>query len=186
MIFLGVDPSLTATGLALVGQGRVIRTGRIQTKNKGHERVDQILFGIHSWVIEGYEQGAGDVVVGIEDMALGAKGAAVAQIFGLWHTITQKLHEWEVPYRVVPIGTLKKYVTGNGSAGKDEMVAATVRRFPGLDIINNNEVDALGLARVVSRIHGEPVDGKMPVANSATLGKVRWGDRPADFLARHP
>ena len=76
-------------------------------------------------------------------------------------------------------------MTGNGSAGNDEMVAATVRRFPDLDIVNNNDAEALGLARVIARLGGEPVDGKMPVANLTTIDKVRWGDRPADYLARH-
>lgn len=45
----------------------------------------------------------------------------------------------------VPTGTLKKFATGNGRAGKDAMVAAMRERWNLPDLTDDNEADALAL-----------------------------------------
>jgi len=46
-----------------------------------------------------------------------------------------------------PVGTLKKYATGSGKAGKEEMIRAAARFFPDARIIDDNHADALCLLR---------------------------------------
>ncbi|MFP5382262.1 MAG: hypothetical protein ACLGG4_08355, partial [Gammaproteobacteria bacterium] len=48
-----------------------------------------------------------------------------------------------VPYQGVPVGTIKKHVTGKGNASKDEMMAAM--RARGYLPTDDNEADALAL-----------------------------------------
>ena len=45
----------------------------------------------------------------------------------------------------VPTGTLKKFATGNGRAGKDAMVAAMCARWNLPNLTDDNEADALAL-----------------------------------------
>lgn len=166
---LGVDPSLTSTGLATVEGGRVLQVSRIRSKKKGHERIQEILGGIHEHLTPG-------TVVGIEGTAMGAKGASVVQIFGLWGIITHRLWEWKVPYYVVTPTARAKYATGSGSAGKDEVLAAVIRRHLDVQITGNDEADALTIAAMGARKIGHPVDGKVSAACQSTLEKVDWRD----------
>ena len=39
--------------------------------------------------------------------------------------------------------TLKKWATGKGNCGKPEMIAAARKRYPGIEIIDDNHADAL-------------------------------------------
>ena len=47
-----------------------------------------------------------------------------------------------------------KYATGRGNAPKDQVLAATIKRYPHLDIIDNNAADAVLLASAGLRVLG--------------------------------
>lgn len=49
----------------------------------------------------------------------------------------------QIPYRGVPVGTIKKHATGKGNANKDAMLAAV--RDWGYAPVDDNEADALAL-----------------------------------------
>lgn len=57
--------------------------------------------------------------------------------------LTAWCEQHNIPYQGVPVGTIKKNATGKGNAGKQEMIAAAIKRghAPGDD----NEADALAL-----------------------------------------
>ena len=46
-----------------------------------------------------------------------------------------------IPYAGIPVGTLKKYATGKGNAGKPAMIAAACAK--GWEPVDHNEADAL-------------------------------------------
>lgn len=54
--------------------------------------------------------------------------------------------ELSIPHNVYSPTTIKKIVTGNGRAKKDEMVSAIHRLFPESEIENNHVADAAGIA----------------------------------------
>ncbi|MBL8419793.1 MAG: hypothetical protein JNK92_04075 [Dechloromonas sp.] len=62
---------------------------------------------------------------------------------GFMGHLTAWCEQHNIPYQGVPVGTIKKHATGKGNAGKDEMIAAAIKRShaPGDD----NEADALAL-----------------------------------------
>lgn len=71
-------------------------------------------------------------------------GTDAAHIYGgLLATLTAWCEEHGVPYEGVPVGTIKKHVTGKGNADKAAMIAA-VRKL-GYEPIDDNEADAVAL-----------------------------------------
>lgn len=50
---------------------------------------------------------------------------------------------FKIPYRGVPVGTIKHHVTGKGNADKEAVIAAV--RALGFDPVDDNEADALAL-----------------------------------------
>jgi len=49
----------------------------------------------------------------------------------------------EIPYQGVPVGTIKKHITGKGNCGKQEVIEAIMHR--GHTPMDDNEADALAL-----------------------------------------
>lgn len=61
-----------------------------------------------------------------------------------------------------------KYATGNGNAGKDEVMLAASRRYADAPIRNNNEADAVVLAAMGARLAGMEVDS-VPKTHAVAL-----------------
>jgi crossover junction endodeoxyribonuclease RuvC len=157
---LGLDLSLTATGYCRDGE-----CGRIVTKLRGWERVACILQTVQDLA------GDADVVV-VEGYSFGSRGNTLFQIAELGGIVRFDLCRNGTPYVDVAPGTLKKYATGKGNAGKDEMIAAAIRRF-GFEGSDNNEADAFLLWCMASHAYGEPVATVTQVQAEA-LAKVDW------------
>lgn len=75
-------------------------------------------------------------------------GTDAAHIYGgMLATLTAWCEEKEIPYAGVPVGTIKKFITGKGNAGKAEVIAAV--GVLGYDVKDDNEADALALLLMV-------------------------------------
>jgi hypothetical protein len=71
-------------------------------------------------------------------------GTDAAHVYGgLMATLTAWCEENAIPYEGVPVGTIKKYITGKGNAGKD-LVTAAVSAL-GYKPVDDNEADAIAL-----------------------------------------
>jgi len=62
---------------------------------------------------------------------------------GFLATVTSWCEEHEVPYKGVPVGTIKRYATGRGNADKATMIEAI--RARGFLPADDNEADAIAL-----------------------------------------
>ena len=62
---------------------------------------------------------------------------------GFLGTLTRWCEQHELPYQGVPVGTIKRFVTGKGNADKATMIAAM--RARGFAPADDNEADALAL-----------------------------------------
>ncbi|PZR10417.1 MAG: hypothetical protein DI532_18235 [Azospirillum brasilense] len=71
-------------------------------------------------------------------------GTTAAHVYGgfLAH-LTAWCEGAGVPYQGVPVGTIKRFATGKGNAGKDAVIAAV--RARGFAPVDDNEADALAL-----------------------------------------
>jgi crossover junction endodeoxyribonuclease RuvC len=157
---LTLDLSLTATGWCLNGE-----SGVITSRQRGWDRVAaltqeifRMTFGVDLVVIEGY--------------AYGAKGQSVYQIAELGGIVRFWLYAHHLTTVEINPSTLKKFATGKGNAGKDQMIAAAIRRFyfRGTD---NNEADAYLLWCMAREAYGGPV-AKLPAQLAAVVHCLSW------------
>src|SRR3954447_2860174 len=62
---------------------------------------------------------------------------------GLLATLTSWCEQCSIPYQGVPVGTIKRHITGKGNADKPAVIAAI--RARGFSPIDDNEADALAI-----------------------------------------
>lgn len=182
MRVIGLDLSLTATGFALIEDATVtVRT--ITSKPRGDSLADRQA-RLHNLVadllINHMPTGPVDLVV-IEQPAFSRTTGHHHDRSGLWWLVVDAIWGWsESPLPVAEVSptTLKKYATGRGNAGKDEVLLAVARRFPDVDLRDNNQADALWLAAMGARRLGQPVDD-VPQHNQTAMAAVRWPEEVA-------
>lgn len=139
---MGIDPSLSATGLALPGETRVIRP-----KCKGAERLLTIRREIAGAVLQ-YEIDLA-VIEKIQFVQYVEASLGLAQAAGV---IQLTLYELGVPCIEMPTTSLKLFATGHGNANKAAMLSAARASFPLETFEDDNQADArwlLELGRVI-------------------------------------
>ena len=170
MRVIGIDPSLTATGIADADGGlrtitsrpddgtvadRARRIATITARLRPHRLTDA-----HLVVIEG--------------PAFSRQGQAGVHLrAGLWWRIVGLLHSAGVPVAEVTPTALKKYATGKGNADKASMRLALYKRA-GLDVPSDDEVDAWWLRQMGLAHLGVPDAVPLPQAHLSALDKVVW------------
>jgi crossover junction endodeoxyribonuclease RuvC len=171
---VGLDLSLTGTGVVIVDDADLVRTRLIETKGhradtlaQRHARLCTIRAAIHHLVPQR------TAMVLIEGPALGAMGGSMHDRSGLWWMITDLL--LDLGHKVVEVvpQARMRYATGKGSAKKDVVLAAAIKRYPHVEIIDNNIADAMVLAGMGRRAILHPIDD-MPQAHWLAMDKVRW------------
>jgi Holliday junction resolvasome RuvABC endonuclease subunit len=144
---VGIDPSLTSTGLAAIYEDGAATTDTIITKGRtaddlatrGH-RIRHIANTVLEWVVD-------DDLVVIESR-FGSAGAGALDLTGLWWEIVNRLQRRDIPVVTFAPTSRAKYITGNGKADKAAVAAVVARMFPDVAITCSDEADALALAMV--------------------------------------
>lgn len=160
---LGIDPSLTSTGLCGVDvtpEGAQHVSCRTVTSKPPPEKT----YRAASDRIDG-------IVTHIRVAARGAhlvviEGPSFASKFGQTHTrdwlwgriYDMCARELDKPVLVVSPTQRMKYATGRGNAQKDAVLAAAIKRWPDVDITGNDTADALILAAIGCRSLSLPID----------------------------
>lgn len=160
MNVLGLDLSLTSTGLAYVEGGTLIEVANIKSKgNRDATKSDVAsrLRGIAADVLD-YSFSA-DLVV-IEAPSFNSKFGLQHERAGLWWMVVEGLDSKGYPMVFVAPKQRAKYATGNGNAGKQEVFAAAVNRY-GASVTNDDIADAVILAAMGARLVGEPMPCEM-------------------------
>lgn len=169
---VGLDLSLTGTGIASIGDTTNVLT--LKSKGSATATLDERSQRLHNLAQDIIIRAVfGDTVV-IEQPAYGQTGGSHHDRSGLWWLVVDALMpEVDRLIEVTP-QTVKKYATGKGNASKDEVLAAVVRRYPDVEVSNNNEADALVLAAIGARLSGRPIESELPLSHIDALEKVRW------------
>ncbi|MDP4158202.1 MAG: crossover junction endodeoxyribonuclease RuvC [Bacillota bacterium] len=140
MIIIGIDPSLTSTGICVMSEhGQVIESQAIQPKNKGPERLAlfrqslvnliSLRSNVHAF-IEGYAFGANN-----QREALGELGGV----------LRLTLYDQNANMVIIQPTALKKFATGKGNADKIAMAVALEKQFQ-LEYPTSDQTDAFWLA----------------------------------------
>lgn len=149
MRVIGIDLSLTGTGFTVLEQdGKliadgVLKSGPTKTKVEELERLREIIRLLFLTIDETNAELA--VIEGLAFMA--HQTTAIMQLAGLNYLLRNALYERSIPFVIVAPSTLKKFVTGKGNSPKDIMMLETYKRW-GVSILDNNQCDAYGLARI--------------------------------------
>ena len=118
-------------------------------------------------------------------------GTDAAHVFGgLLATLTAWAETAGVPYQGVPVGTIKRHVTGRGNAPKPAMIAAACER--GFSPADDNEADALAIllwaietaGGVQGGASGSPRGATAEAAATWTGSSARAGRNRASWRCR--
>jgi crossover junction endodeoxyribonuclease RuvC len=167
---VGLDLSLTGTGVAIFDEGG-IRTGLITSKGKKVDTLAQRAARLTTLFEQITNLIPERALVVIEAPTPGSNGHQHDRS-GLWWMVVSYLRPFNVVVEIAP-GTVKKFATGNGAAGKDAMLAAAIRRYPSAEVNDNNVADAVHLMAMGARHLGHPQEADTAKIAEA-MAVPRW------------
>ena len=129
-MIVGIDPSLTGTGIVALRRDTVelVKTVKTEPNFSLIHRVSVICRGI----IDAIKETTPDLIV-IEGFSYGSKGRAVFEIAYLGWRIREELERFKeqdgIPWIEVPPAQLKKFATGKGTANKGVIMQQVYKRW---------------------------------------------------------
>ena len=139
---MGLDISLAGTGLSIWWQNPVI-VQTLKTTTADGDLVVRTDFVIRS-VFKAIRQYKPDLIA-VEAPAFHPVRGMDTRGLEVAGAVKWALHFKDVVFVLVGTGTLKKFATGSGNAGKDAMVAAAREWLP--ELKDHNQADAMFLAK---------------------------------------
>lgn len=176
--YVGIDLSLTSTGLAIHDPQTVVPGGCAETQTIRTKPVapgyDAKLgrFQFISRRILGAFANDDDVSVFLEGPSYGSAGQATHDIAGNWWLLYEALTYDGCKITVIPPTIVKTYATGKGNAAKDAVLAAAIKRYPDIDIPGNDIADAVILLAIGCRLAGRPLEADLPKTHLRALDKL--------------
>ena len=134
----------TTTGWALRDQAGSITHGFVSFKPQRFEGGGMRFLRFKRWLSEikaTNEHGIDAVYFEEVRRHLGVDAAHVYG--GLMATLTSWCEHHQIPYEGVPVGTIKRHISGKGNASKDEVIKAVGEL--GFHVKDDNEADAIAL-----------------------------------------
>ena len=131
------------TGWAVCTADGAITSGTAEFRNDRWQGGGMRFLRFKRWLGDLHEPVGGFDAVFLEAVRRHA-GVDAAHAYGGWLAIlTAWCEHHGIAYEAVPVGTIKRHVTGRGNADKDAVMAAV--QALGFDPIDDNEADALAL-----------------------------------------
>ena len=133
----------TTTGWALHGRDGTANSGTVSFRPDRFEGGGMRYLRFKHWLTEFKSTTGGIDAVYLEEVRRHA-GTNAAHIYGgfLAH-VTAWCEHHGIPYQGVPVGTIKRHITGKGNAPKQAVIAAV--RGRGFAPVDDNEADAIAL-----------------------------------------
>jgi Holliday junction resolvasome RuvABC endonuclease subunit len=140
---LGIDQSLTATGICLIVEGMAYIWTMDEPEGKGAQR----LYGYRAEFTRIFAQYA-PRLWGMEGYAFGSLSRAHA-LGELGGTVKLAGYTSGIAGFIAPPTTIKKALTGSGKSAKDMMVKEVYKHL-GVDVADNNQADATVIAVIAA------------------------------------
>lgn len=173
-IVAGLDLSLTSTGVAFVDQDGV-RTFQVKTKGRKGATASDTAKRLDHIIDEVLLTLGGQISLAvIEAPSYGSNTGSQHERGGLWWGVARALDQRHVPIATVSPQGRAKYATGKGNAGKDEVLAAVIKRYADIEIKGNDVADAVVLLAMGLRHLGTPIDDPLPQLNLAAMAGASW------------
>ena len=145
MTYIGIDPSLTGTGMVAILPSGTIDQVVFKTSLRGVARMSAITQAVENFTFRSPS------VICIEGFSYGSKGKAVFEMGGLGWILRLRMFLQGLHYFEVAPSQLKKYATGRGNAKKHEVAVAVAKRW-GFEAKTEDEIDAFVLAKIAEAI----------------------------------
>lgn len=152
---IGLDLSLVASGVAVLGNDELVNTCVVKSKPNGPRPVDEVvrLITIVEKIMKVVDEHKPQVVV-IEGIAFGVqKTTALAQLASLNYLVRAALFERTIQFVICAPTTLKRFITGKGNSQKDHVMMEVYKRY-GIEALTNDTADAIVLAKIGSMMSG--------------------------------
>ena len=172
----GIDPSLTGTGVAVLGSTpddtwtthtfTVSTTGR--DSDDDARQLDRMCYVVSTVA----DVAAHSDVLVIERPAFAARGSATVLLAGLYWELLRRVLRWEIPTVLVTPSSLKKYATSKGNADKRTVSRATALMWPEVATKSGDEDDALVLASIGADMLDLPMPYERTKYRSDALSKI--------------
>lgn len=171
---VGVDPSLTATGVATGDGATTVATAAAGKQLSARAaRIARIVQLLEVAIELAQPLPAGPVLVVVEGPSFGQlRQAGEHQRAGLWWAIAASLLAAGHQVVEVPPATLKKAATGKGNATKADMRVAWLQRA-GEDLRDDNQVDAQWLRQVGLHLVSDAAAIPLPAPQRAAIESLR-------------
>jgi crossover junction endodeoxyribonuclease RuvC len=166
-IVMGIDPSLTGTGIVVLRHGTLefADTTKNQPELGTIERVkrinETIMYVIENLTSDDESEWKPPTRIVIEGFSYGSKGRGVFSIAYLGFRIREELERLrikdKIPWIEVSPSQLKQFATGKGNAGKEIILQQVYKRW-GFEAKDNNQADAYVLAQIGRAYLGEVDD----------------------------
>jgi hypothetical protein len=133
----------TATGWALRSADGQILSGTVSFKPSRYDGGGIRYLRFRAWLDSIAQEAAGIGVVHYEEIRRHLSTDAAHVHGGLLATLTAWCEQNAIPYQGVPVGTVKRFITGKGNADKQAVIAAV--RGRGFNPTDDNEADAIAI-----------------------------------------
>lgn len=141
-IILALDLG-TTTGWAVHNKEQVIKSGAINLKPNKFEGGGMVFLRFRQWLVD-IKNAEDDIDLIYFESVRSHKGVDAAHKYGgFLATLTSFCEHHQIPYLGVPVGTIKKHITGKGNATKYAVIDAVKEK--GFAPIDDNEADSLAL-----------------------------------------
>lgn len=165
---VGIDPSLTSTGVAVIRNGvaATIAVGSTRTGDQLAERLARI-HSIVSHVVD-VVAAAAPSLVAVEGYSFASKGRGLTGLIELGAILRYELAASFDVFEVAP-AAVKKFATGKGAASKTDVALAVYKRWR-FEAPTPDEVDAFVLAKIAEAKVGDA--DSLTVAQEQVIGKL--------------
>lgn len=153
MRVIGIDPSLSRTGVAVVEEGRLPVVFSLPTTGSRAATLDERAERIDNIVLDATGPADGAYLAAIEGPAFNHPGGSTWDRAGLWWRMADRLWRKLIPTATVSPKTRAKWATGHGNAGK-AAVQHALETMWNLRVRNDDEADALALATMAAQWAG--------------------------------
>ena len=129
-------------GQCLIRPAEVI-SGTISFKQQRFEGGGMVFLRFKRW-LTGLEESCGGIdAIYFEEVRRHLGVDAAHKYGGFMANLTAWCEHHKIPYQGIPVGTIKKHITGKGNASKDEVINAVKNK--GFTPTDDNEADSLAL-----------------------------------------
>ena len=133
----------TTTGWALRSADRTVVSGTVSFRPSRYDGGGMRYVRFRGW-LDQLDQDAGQLTEIYFEEVRRHVGTDAAHLYGgFLATLTAWAEQRGIAYQGVPVGTIKRHVTGKGNADKDAVIAAV--RAKGFKPADDNEADAIAL-----------------------------------------